>query len=73
MPVYSYSFYVYVHVDVLGTNIGKKISCDRPFKLPVEEEDGPWYRRVFVYSPVVEFSKAEGELLERGTLTVDSR
>jgi hypothetical protein len=33
----------------------------------------PWYRRVFVYSPVVEFSKAEGELLERGTLTVDSR
>jgi hypothetical protein len=30
-------------------------------------------RRVFVYSPVVEFSKAEGELLERGTLTVDNR
>jgi hypothetical protein len=50
-----------------------KISCDRPLKLPVDEEDDPWYRRVFVYSPVVEFSKAEGELLERGTLTVDSR
>ena len=30
-------------------------------------------RRVFVYSPVVEFSKAEGELLERGTLVVDNR
>jgi hypothetical protein len=30
-------------------------------------------RRVFVYSPVVEFSKAEGELLERGTLVVDTR
>jgi hypothetical protein len=39
----------------------------------VHEEEIPWYRRVFVYSPVVEFSKAEGELLERGTLTVDSR
>jgi len=35
-----------------------------------------WYkenRRVFVYSPVVEFSKAEGELLERSSLDVDNR
>lgn len=33
-----------------------------------------WYkenRRVFVYSPVASFSKAEGELLERGQLDLD--
>ena len=35
-----------------------------------------WYkenRRVFVYSPVVDFSKAEGELLERSSLALDSQ
>jgi len=35
-----------------------------------------WYkenRRVFVYSPVVDFSKAEGELLERGSLSLDNQ
>jgi len=34
-----------------------------------------WYkenRRVFVYSPVVDFSKAEGELLERSSLVMDT-
>ena len=35
-----------------------------------------WYkenRRVFVYSPVVDFSKAEGELLERSSLALDAQ
>ena len=35
-----------------------------------------WYkenRRVFVYSPVVDFSKAEGELLGRGSLQLDTQ
>ena len=35
-----------------------------------------WYkenRRVFVYSPVVDFSKAEGELLGRGSLQFDTQ
>ena len=35
-----------------------------------------WYkenRRVFVYSPVVDFSKAEGELLERSSLELDTQ
>jgi len=35
-----------------------------------------WYkenRRVFVYSPVVDFSKAEGELLERSSLALDTQ
>ena len=35
-----------------------------------------WYkenRRVFVYSPVVDFSKAEGELLERSRLALDAQ
>ena len=35
-----------------------------------------WYkenRRVFVYSPVVDFSKAEGELLERSSLQLDTQ
>ena len=33
-----------------------------------------WYkenRRVFVYSPIAQFAKAEGELLDRGQLIVD--
>ena len=34
-----------------------------------------WYkenRRVFVYSPIADFARAEGELQERGQLLVDS-
>ena len=51
------------------------MSCDRRARCG-DFHSIKWYkenRRVFVYSPVVDFSKAEGELLERSSLALDSQ